>query len=264
MLGVKTLAVSDAAVGVILYNASGDVKHILSTNAYGVAYDSDGHLYVAEYGAVVQYRSDSSKRAQFRYTKGLGETYAVATDSMRHVYVISQLNRSTNPTVTEYAQLRNRIVNQCQIEGTPPGNVVVGAKGDILVSATAFGSSSGAVFRFAGGLSGCNRTTLPVTFHSPFGLAIDRRTHDLLVGDLSGQYYVDVLKPPYTSINQRLPGLAGVSLALNNDTKNRLLFTIPPGFRRYGDQVTVAEYPSGEYYTTLTNGLSEPSGVASR
>lgn len=257
-LGVKALAVSDAHGGVVIFNSIGEIERKLYTgDAYRVAYDNVGHLYVAENGAVAEYKSDSSRKPEFTYTKGLGLVVGIATDSARNVYAISQ----GQLTVIEYAQHRNAIVNQCHANGPNLQNIAVDtSRSALFISVGPISSNLGQVDHFPTGLNGCHGgAPLRVPFRHPFGLAIDSGTRNLLVSDeeFGHNSLLDILKPPYTRVHHALGQLFGVSIALNSDATNRLLFLVYNG-------IDVVHYPSGKFYTRISKGLTYASGAAVR
>lgn len=131
----------------------------------------------------------------FVYSSGLTDPIGVATDTSGNVYA-ANYNFGASGAVVEYPQGSNTPTNTCSLTGGAEG-VAIDKAGDVFVSEET--SGIGSVIEFAGGLSGCSGTPLPIsTFGFLGGIAIDKNGN-LLVCDQTNAV-VDVIDPPYTSI----------------------------------------------------------------
>jgi len=258
-LGLNKLAVSDFGTEAVeILNTTGKETGTISKGLIhpdGDWYDSQGNLYVADYGGVdVQEYAPNGTSPAFTYSAGLIDPVDVTADTQDDVFVADYDNGAQSGTVTEYAQESNDITYQCEPGGSVEG-VAVDKSGDVFASYNAGGAAK--IVEYKGGLSGCAGTVLKVTLSYAGGLVVDEK-NDLVACDQTAGV-VDIIKSPYTKVSSKIKGFSEpFHVGLN--AGNKLLFVADV----VKAEVFVDKYPSGSSYTTLgsANGLSDPAGVA--
>jgi hypothetical protein len=171
----------------------------------------------------------------FAYNSGLTDPIGVAADSAGNVYA-ANWNFGASGAVVEFPQGSNSPINTCSVAGGVEG-VAIDKAGDVF--ATVVTSGVGSVIEFAGGLSGCSSTTLPISFGFVGGIAVDKNG-TLLVCDQTGAA-VDVVPSPYTSISGTFgSGYSGPFHVTINKT-NKVAYVADD----VAAVVDVLSYPSG-------------------
>lgn len=252
------LAVSDFGTGgVEILNSAYALKKTITSGLLGPDgdwYDQLGNLYVADYAnAVVQEYTPTGSSPHFTYSSGLGDPIAVTTDELGNVFVGDYLGGFVN----EYAQGSNTVINTCAPGGAVE-SIAVGETGKVFV---AYNNSSGTanIAEYATGLAGCHEKVLHVslTFAGGMQMANNRA---LVVCDQLGPT-IDIINPPYTTINSTIAAGYGDPFHVALNKSNGLMFVADVAF----GIVWVQDYPSGAVVTTLGSGsgLVDPAGVAS-
>jgi len=258
-LGLTDLGVSDFGTEAVeILNTKGAKTGTISKGLIhpdGDWYDSQGNLYVADYGGVdVQEYAPNGTSPIFTYSAGLIDPVDVTADTQDDVFVADYDNGAQSGTVTEYAQESNDMTYQCEPGGSVEG-VAVDKSGDVFASYNADGAAK--IVEYKGGLSGCAGTVLKVTLSYAGGLVLDEK-NDLVACDQTAGV-VDIIKSPYTKVSSKIKGFSEpFHVGLN--ASNKLLFIADV----VKAEVFVDKYLSGSPYTTLgsANGLSDPAGVA--
>ncbi len=221
--------------------------------------DANGNLYVANYKGrnVTEYARGSTKPT-CTYSRRLIDPINVTTDASGDVFVVDWNFGGDRGTgyIDEYKQCTNTIAERYIVAGGPEG-VAVDSSGNLFISylTSENGAGVGAFEEFPAGSK--RATSLGATVAYPGGLVVDRSGNLLACDQTSGT--VDVISPPYTSINSRYVGFtAPLHIALTRDEK--LLFVADIGARN----VVVLSYPRGLLKAKLgkAQGLSDPAGVS--
>lgn len=259
-LGLKKLAVSDFGTGAVeILSTTGKETGAISSGLIrpdGDWYDKKGNLYVADYtGVDVAEYAPSGTSPTFTYSKGLIDPVSVTADAKGDVFVADYDDGAQSGTVTEYAQKSNEIKYQCEPGGAVEG-VAVDKNGDVFASYNAT-NGGGNIVEYRGSLSRCAGTVLGATVSYAGGIVLDKED-DLVACDQTAGA-VDIIKPPYSSVNSSITGFSEpFHVGLNKGNKLLFVADIVKG------EVFVDKYPSGSSYTTLgsASGLSDPAGVA--
>ncbi len=221
--------------------------------------DAKGNLYVANYRGrnVTEYARGSAKPT-CTYSRRLIDPVNVTTDASGDVFVVDWNFGGDRGAgyIDEYKQCANTLAERYTVAGGPEG-VAVDGSGNLFVSylTSENGAGVGALEEFPAGSK--TPTPLGATLAYPGGLVVDRSGNLLACDQTSGT--VDVISPPYTSINSRYVGfIAPLHIALTRDEK--LLFVADVGARN----VVVLSYPKGLLKAKLgkAQGLSDPAGVS--
>lgn len=221
------------------------------------------YLYVANYGLgnganVREYRPNNPTPI-FTYSNGFsssGEAGNVSTQVLGNVHYV-YVTGDGDGFVTQFRRDTNTVIATCY---TPPftdaKGVAVDQSGNVFVSY--YGSVTTAIVEYAGGLSGCNATQLPIAFGPKAelsGMVLDN-VGRLVVCDEAGA--VDVIDPPYTSISGTLgSGWFSPRFVSIRADNTRIYVSDSIG------HVQVLQYPSGTVLHTIgsADGLHQPQGV---
>lgn len=258
---LKKLAVSDFGSGAVeVLNGSYVLTQTITNGLNGPDgdwYDENSNLYVANYnGIVVQEYLHGGSTPSFSYTAGLGDPINVATDEHGHVFV-ADYNFGGAGFINEYKQGTNTVLHTCAPGGAAEG-LAIGENGQVFVS---YNNSSGTanIAEYKHGLTGCNETVLNVTLNFAGGMQLDKNNNLVACDQTAGA--VDIIKPPYNSVNSSITGIGDpFHVALNKS--NSMVFIADLS----NADVAVDNYPSGSSITVLNgaNGLSDPAGVATK
>jgi hypothetical protein len=218
-------------------------------------FDKHG-LYVANYVGINigQYKSPTSET--FTYSAGMTDPVDVTTDSQGNVYEADYDYPYFFGAVREYAQKSNTVIASCSPGGGVEG-VAVDANGDVFVGFNQSSQTQAYIVEYAGGLSDCAGTVLPLTFSFLGGMVFDK--HDNLIVCDQNAPAIDVIAPPYTSVTKTFGSGYTDPFHITLDKKNNLAYVVDLGTAT----VDVLKYPSGASVATLgsANGLSLPSGA---
>jgi hypothetical protein len=219
--------------------------------------DAQHNFYEADFGNLVINEFAHAGKTEwigstpsFVYNSGLTDPIGVATDSSGNVYA-ANWNFGASGAVVEYAQGSNTAINTCSLQGGVEG-VAIDKAGDVFASENT--SGVGSVVEFAGGLSGCSSTTLPISFVFVGGIAVDGMGN-LLVCDQSAPA-VDVIAPPYTSITGTLGSGYASPFHVSINKTNKVAYVADDA----AAVVDILSYPSGSLIFQLTSaqGIVDP------
>jgi len=226
--------------------------------------DKNGNLYVANLtGANVTEYAPFAKTPSFTYSQNMQAPNSVATDTNGNVFEADRGVGSTGGNVNEYSQKVNSMVVSC-----PPGlhsggntgayGVAVDKNGDVFVSYGLPGSGGAHIDEYMGGLHpSCNEWTLPITYSSPGGIAVDA-ANDLVVCDPQSAV-VYFIPPPYISVPRTIgTGFSRpTTVTLSRDNTRAFVTDVANA------TVTVVDLATGTNLTVLgpANGLSTPKGA---
>ncbi len=259
-LGLTDLAVSDFGTDAVeILSTTGKETGTISKGLIhpdGDWYGTEGNLYVADYtGVDVQEYAPNGTSPTFTYSAKLIDPVDVTTDRKGDVFVADYDDGVGSGTVTEYAQMSNKVKHQCEPGGSVEG-VAVDETGDVFASYVNPSGSANFV-EYEDGLKGCHGKVLGVTLSYAGGMVLDKK-NDLVACDQTAGA-VDIIKPPYSSVSSSITGFSEpFHVGLNKS--NKLLFVADV----VKAEVFVDEYPSGSSYTALgsASGLSDPAGIA--
>jgi hypothetical protein len=226
--------------------------------------DKNADLYVANSSkpSVTEY-APNTVTPSFTYSQSMQAPHAVTTDAKGNVFEADLGAGSNQGRVNEYAQGVDNLLVSCSPGWQSGGNtgaygVAVDTNGDVFVSYGVPGSGGAHIDEFQGGLNpSCNAWTLPITYSSPGGIAVDA-ANDLIVCDPQSSV-VYVIPPPYISV----PRTIGTGFSNPSDVRiskdNTRAFVTDTG----NSMVTVVDYASGANVTALgaQNGLIAPKGA---
>lgn len=221
------------------------------TAAGGATVDTSGDLYVVNspaYGSTTNIQEYAHGRKSPTFTYSTGMTYAnrVAVDSAGNVY-----EADSDGYVRAYAQGSNVVAQSCAV-GAPAVAIAIDKSGDVFVAfnvQTKHGTT-GSIMEFAGGLSGCNGTTVYGNgfVAGPWGIAADANSNLLVCDYWRGS--IDVLAPPY-NVRSRILAYGFTAPAdITLDKNNKLAFVADLGAQTYG-AVDILSYPSGSLIKQL-------------
>jgi DNA-binding beta-propeller fold protein YncE len=212
------------------------------------------NLYVANYAGVDIGEYNSASVETFTYSAGMADPVDVTVDKHGNVFEADYDYPNTNGFVNEYAQGTNTVIATCY-PGGPVEGVAVDKHGNVFADYNL--SSSAQIVEYAGGLSGCHGTVLPITLGFAGGMALDKHG-DLVVCDQTAPA-VDVIAPPYTSITGTLGSGYEDPFHVTINKKNKQAYVTDLGALT----VDVLAYPSGTSIATLgsANGLYEPAAA---
>jgi hypothetical protein len=212
-------------------------------------------IYVNEYTCTAGHTPGCANSPSFTYSSGLGDPIGVSTDQSGNVFV-ADFGFGTAGFVAEYAQGSNSQTANCPVPGGAEGVAIDSSTGNVFVDWVNLSSGASGITEFAGGLSGCPGTTLPVTLTFAGGMSMDN-AKGLVVNDQLGPS-IDLIPPPYTTISGTCG--SGYSDPFHNAlTKgNARLYVADIG----NANVQVLAYPACTNITTLSGGtLVDPAGV---
>jgi DNA-binding beta-propeller fold protein YncE len=214
--------------------------------------DRKSNLYISNAGSVdiTKYKRGASS-PKYTYSNGMENPTDVSVDAHGNVYEAD----FEGGFVAEFPQGSNTQTEQCAITGWV-GGVRVDKSGDVFVAFCNKDTGTGQINEYAGGLSGCNATTLGASLVFPGEMAIDAGGN-IVICDQDNST-VDIIDPPYSSISGHLgSGYSDpVYVTLGKNDKRAYVDNY-----NYGDASVWAEdYPSGSVIATLnsSNGLDEP------
>jgi hypothetical protein len=218
--------------------------------------DKNGNFYVANYANPNITEYDPSGNLMFTYSTGIADPVDVTTDKVGNVYEADfNYTVSGGGYVNEYAQGSNTVAATCS-QGGNVESVAVDKHGNVFVY---YNNPSGgaSITEYAGGLTGCNGTVLPISFGFAGGMAIDKQG-DLVVCDQIAPA-VDVIAPPYTSITSTLGSGWSDPFHVTIDKAGTQAYVADLA----AADVQVLTYPGGSSVATLgsANGLSSPASA---
>ncbi len=218
----------------------------------GAFVDKKGNLYISNAGSVdiTEYKPGASS-PKYTYSSGMENPTDVSVDTHGNVYEAD----FEDGDVAEFPQGSNTPSEQCAITGWV-GGVAVDKSGDVFVAFYNKNTGAGQINEYAGGLNGCNATTLGASLVFPGGMAIDGKGN-IVICDQDNST-VDIIDPPYSSISGYLGSgyIDPVHVRIGNKDKRAYVDNYD-----YGDaSVWVEDYPSGSVIATLnsSNGLDQP------
>ncbi len=193
--GLLELVVTDFGTDdAIVLNKRYQVGQTITDGLYGADgdfIDSDGNVYVSDYGGLnVQEYAPGSSSPLFTYSSGLADPIDVTTDSKGDVYV----NGYSADNVVEFPQGSNTPSATCPT-GLGNEGVAVDSAGDVFVSGNN-SNGTGNIVEFKKGLKGCKAATLGATLEVAGGLQIDAKG-DLVACDQDQG--VDIIPKPDAS-----------------------------------------------------------------
>lgn len=214
--------------------------------------DSKGNLYVANQDSNDITEYDSSHSLVYTYTD-VTDPVDVRTDASGNVYSADYFGGD----VSEFGQQSNTPIASCSPGGFISG-VAIDTKGDVFISF--FDGLFSYVREYAGGLSGCNSTTLGVKVDSPNGIVFDK--HGNLILCDPGVPAVDVIDPPYNGVSGTLGSGYSDPLHVTINKKNDQVYVADSGTGK----VYVLSYPAGKLKATLgsSNGIESAWGAVDR
>jgi hypothetical protein len=228
------------------YRDVGSITTGISTPG-GVFLDKRGNVYVANSGGgtVTEYPPGQTSPS-VTYSAGMVYPAKVTVDSHGDVF-----ETDVDGNVREYFQGINTVIAQCQPFPNQLDGVAVDSSGDVFVAY--YTGSVGNIVEYAGGLHGCNATTLGISLSYPAGIALDNNRN--LIACDPFNHEVDVIAPPYTSVTRTIGGWAfpwGVTL---NKSNTRLFVT-----DIVAATVTIVDYATGANLRVLgsANGIGQP------
>ncbi len=222
----------------------------------GVWVDKKGNVYVANFGnaSVTEYKKGHGAPT-CTYSSGLVDPINVTGDNAGNVYVVDFNLFQTPGHVDKFAQCKNSIVKEYDVDSGPEG-AAIDASGNIFVSY--LGPDGGDFLEFKGG--SMTPTQLGATVGGAGGLIIDKKGV-LVADDQNGS--VDLIAPPYSTATPFATGLLDPFHLALNKAETRLFSANSDAFGSTVGTVTVYAYPSGTLLRTITeaDGIDGAYGV---